>query len=113
MTERTFNDSIPAVQRLAALSDGARLKGLVRAAHFVTIGARDTYEIGTSGLRKPERLRAANELLHKLLGIAVALAQGQATYPDDVIVEMIEELAPAAGIDPRQIFAQLFLPDVN
>jgi hypothetical protein len=113
MTAKTSDDMRQAVQRLAALSAVARLKGFIRATHFVTIAARDSYEVGTSGLRSPDRLRAANELMHKLLGIALASAEGRETYPDDVIVEIVEEMAPAAGIDPQQIFARIFVPDVN
>lgn len=113
MTDRISDNSRLAAQRLTALSASARLKGFIRAAHFVTVAARDTYEVGASGLKNPNRLRAANELMHRLLGIAVASAEGQGTYPDDVIVEIIEEMAPVAGIDPQQIFAQLFVPDVN
>jgi len=102
-----------AAQRLGSLPAGARLKGFIRAAYFVTMAARDSYEVGTNGLRNPERLRVANELLHRLLGIAAASAEGQSTYPDDVIVEIIHEMAPNAGIDPQEVISRVLVSDVN
>jgi len=43
---------------------------LVRLACELTICARDTYEVGTDRVLQPERLRAFNELLHRVTGAA-------------------------------------------
>jgi hypothetical protein len=56
----------------------------------LTIVARDTYVAGELGIHAPQRLRAINEIQHRLLGHLLALVtQADSRYPDDVLLSIL------------------------
>lgn len=65
---------------------------LTRFAHSITIIARDTYAAGTEEVHSPRRLRALNEIQHRLLGhIEKLLADDPQRYPDDVLIKIVTD----------------------
>jgi hypothetical protein len=63
---------------------------LLHLAHALTILARDTYEVGGTGLTQPARLRHLNEVQHRVLSSVLALrTPATPRYPDDVLVPLI------------------------
>lgn len=76
-------------------SDKARI--LSRVAFDLTIDARDTYIPGTEGIADPVRLRAINELQHRICGRVHDLLENQSDQQDDsafanMIVATLEDL---------------------
>jgi hypothetical protein len=56
----------------------------------LTIVARDTYVVGELGIHAPERLRAINEIQHRVLAHILALAtEDDRRYPDDVLLSIL------------------------
>jgi hypothetical protein len=62
---------------------------LARIAHALTVCARDTYEVGTDNVLSPQKLRAYNELLHRVTGSLVSHLSGEKGYSLESIVEMM------------------------
>ena len=74
------------------LPHAAQVEALVRLAHELTIVGRDTYEAASLGLRHPHRLRALNEVQHRVTSHVLALlAADPARYPDEVLASIILE----------------------
>jgi len=72
------------------LSREERIHFLLCLAHELTIVARDTYAVGGRGLQCPERLRAINEIQHRILANCRALLENDpARYPDEVLLQII------------------------
>lgn len=61
---------------LAGLDQNKKVSVLARVAHELTILARDTYEPGTRGVSDPSRLRAINEVMHRLTRRVLNLSRG-------------------------------------
>jgi hypothetical protein len=63
---------------------------LLRLVHELTIIARDTYDPESGGVNNPLRLRLINEIQHRIISSAIALAKNDPRrYPDDVLVGII------------------------
>jgi hypothetical protein len=62
---------------------------LVRIADLTTVCARDTYEVGTDGVLKPQLLRAYNELLHRIIGALRDHLLGREGYSIQDIIELM------------------------
>ena len=77
-----------AVRFLASLSPEHKARTFVRLCHDLTVVARDTY--GSAGeVRDPGRLRALNEIQHRMTGFLLALMNGDASRcPDQSIATM-------------------------
>ncbi|HEX4054289.1 MAG TPA: hypothetical protein VHX86_08490 [Tepidisphaeraceae bacterium] len=89
------------LDKYATLSKAQRLAFLCRLAAELTVCARDTYMPGSNQVAKPERLRAFNELQHRLTGHLRDLATGNRDrYPDDVICGIIFEGARELDAEP-------------
>lgn len=70
---------------------------LVRLAHMMTIAARESYEIGTDGVRDPIALRRSNEVMHRVTGQIRALLEGdERRFPDEVMLRIIDGLQDEA-----------------
>src|SRR5687767_13904942 len=81
-----------AVASFSVLTPDGKGRFVALLAHELTILARDTYEVGESGLTNPARMRAINEVQHRLMGFLVALLRDDAQrYPDDVLVRIVLE----------------------
>jgi hypothetical protein len=75
-----------------ALPREDQLKFLLRFAHDLTIVGRDTYQVGTTDLEAPTRLREINEVQHRLLAFSIALLEDDPKrYPDEVLVQIALE----------------------
>ncbi|HZT82453.1 MAG TPA: hypothetical protein VFA26_19650, partial [Gemmataceae bacterium] len=74
------------------LPPAAQAEVLVRLAHELTIAGRDTYDPASPGLRHPNRLRALNEVQHRVTSHVLALlAADPGRYPDEVLASIILE----------------------
>src|SRR5439155_118255 len=88
------------VASFSALGSDGKACFLALLAHELTIVARDTYEVEGDSLSDPSRMRAINEVQHRLLGFLVALLTGDPMrYPDEVLVRIVLE-------DPRDAVLQ-------
>ena len=71
---------------------------LARVAHELTVLARDTYEPGTRGVTDPSRLRAINEVMHRLTRRVLTLSRGnQDDWSDAEFWKVLSELAQPGG----------------
>ena len=66
---------------------------LSRLAFQLTVAARGAYPRDANEPALVTPLMGVNELLHKVLGQSVHLASGTASYPDDVFVRTLCEIA--------------------
>ncbi len=97
-------------------SGDEKLNFLLRFAHELTIIARATYEVGTEELTNPSRLRAINEIQHRVTSFAIALRQEDANrYPDEVLVQIILDHPddPELQRQLRRAFERLVSPAVT
>lgn len=80
-----------AKRQYRSLSMEAQLRFLASFGHSLTIAARDAYDPGApGGVWDPERLRAINEIQHRILGhIHALLLKSEQRYPDDVLVSIM------------------------
>jgi hypothetical protein len=75
-----------------------KAKFLLNLAHALTVRARGAYSAGGAGAHDGARLRAVNELQHKVIGHLVYLADADRSgYPDDVLLRMLDEIAEEAN----------------
>ncbi|MGA0602657.1 hypothetical protein ACO2Q3_18260 [Caulobacter sp. KR2-114] len=84
---------------VAALGGPARLEFLINVLWEVTLSGRGTYEPGTRRVSNPERLRALNELAHRVASQTRELVAGAPRYPDDVFAGIVLEHCQNAGLD--------------
>lgn len=76
-----------AAPRFCALNRSQQLLLLARFGHELTVDARDTYVPQSLEISAPERLRAFNEMQHRLHGYLVALLLDTPNnYPVDVFM---------------------------
>jgi hypothetical protein len=75
-----------------SLPPAAQLETLVRLAWELTIAGRDTYDPSSQELRHPGRLRALNEVQHRVTAHMLALLTDDAgRYPDEVLAAIVLE----------------------
>src|SRR5262249_39602902 len=75
---------------LSRFSTGDKIRFLARLGWELTIAGRDAYTPKTEELTHPARLRAINEIQHRVLSHILALAsKDPQRYPDDELVTMI------------------------
>jgi hypothetical protein len=71
---------------------------LARVAHELTVLARDTYEPGTRGVTDPSRLRAINEVMHRLTRRVLTLSrESQDDWNEAEFWKVLSELAEPGG----------------
>ena len=76
--------------RFQQLPSSKQVSVLAAFGYNLTIVARDTYVVGELGIHAPERLRAINEIQHRVLGHILALVtQDDSRYPDDVLLSIL------------------------
>ena len=86
-------DHDEAKHRFKNLRQEEQLRVLAMFGHNLTIVARDMYESQALGVRAPERLRAINEIQHRVFGHIRALTAADADrYPDEVLLSIFFEL---------------------
>lgn len=85
-------DNASAQAEFLGLPREEQIETLIRLCHELTIVARDTYEVGGSGLVHPARLRRINEVQHRICGQILALLRNDPhRYPNVVLMGMISE----------------------
>jgi hypothetical protein len=78
------------VGRFLGLPEREKIEALIHLSHELTILARDTYEPGSTRLSHPSRLRAINEVQHRISGHLLALLRNDpGRYPDEVLAQII------------------------
>jgi hypothetical protein len=88
-----------AIACFAAMAPDVKASFLAKLAFELTIVARDTYEVGGSGLTDPEKMRDMNEVQHRILGFLSALLRSDTKrYPDDVLVQIVLEHPDDPGL---------------
>lgn len=81
-----------AIPRFAGSGKEAQLRLLARFGHNFTVAARGTYVPQTDQVHAPSRLRAINEIQHRVLGhIYALLLDSKQRYPDDTMVSIMLE----------------------
>lgn len=83
------------------LSHSAKTLLLARIAHWLTVSARGTYEVGTENILKPRLLRAYNELLHRVTGAVRDHVNGDAGMPLEAVLEMMAAVGKEHNITPE------------
>lgn len=79
-----------AVLRYSALSHEQKLAFLARYGHELTITARDTYVVQSEDVSDPPRLRAINEIQHRVFDHIMALLnQNERRFDDQTIVRIL------------------------
>ncbi len=79
-----------AIAAFTRLAREDKIVFLLRLARELTVVGRDTYVPGGTGLECPERLRALNEIQHRLLAGCQGLVQDSPErFPDDVLVHIV------------------------
>jgi len=73
----------------ANLSEHDKLLFPAALSHDLTIAARDCYVPGTEGVADPSRLRAFNELQHRISSQQRDMLKAADRYPDDVFIELL------------------------
>jgi hypothetical protein len=80
------------VSEFRGLPPGSQVEALVRLAYELTLVGREAYEPGAQSLRHPQRLRAVNEVQHRITSHVLALlAADPRRYPDEVLASIILE----------------------
>jgi hypothetical protein len=75
---------------------------------WLSMFARDTYEVGTDGVSKPHELRRFNEVLHRLASQQLKIAKADtARRPDDQIFKFLEEETSALAVDTSELLKRL------
>jgi len=83
---------------LAGLDRNEKVTVLARVAHELTMLARDTYEPGTRGVSDPGRLRAINEVMHRLTRRVLSLSRGSGDdWKEEDFWQALAELSEQGG----------------
>ncbi len=76
----------------------AKISVLAQVAHELTVLARDTYEPGTRLVSDPSRLRATNEVLHRLTRRLLTLSRGKEDdWKETDYWQALREIAEGGG----------------
>src|SRR5215831_20614439 len=83
------------VHMFSNISANDKIRFLSRFGWELTIVGRDAYEPQTEELTYPARLRALNEIQHRILSHLYSLTSHTAQrYPDDVLIAIVLEESP-------------------
>jgi hypothetical protein len=70
--------------------------------------ARDTYEVGTESVSKPEDLRRFNELLHRISCKQLDFCQNETGgMPDQLFFQMVGEALEELHVDSGELIKRL------
>jgi len=74
------------------LTNDEQTKFLAHFSHYLTVVARDTYEVGTENITNQPKMRTVNEIQHRISSHLLSLLEdSQERYPDDVLMQIIFE----------------------
>ena len=77
------------IEFLRSLSGEKRLLALAELSHCVTVVARDTYEPDSLNVKDGARLRALNEVQHRMTGlVAQLIGNEESTGADSIVANM-------------------------
>ena len=97
---KSVHDAIESFTRFSARE---KTDFLTHYSHRLTILARDTYEAGGQGLTNPSRLRAINEIQHRLTSFLLAIArQDRNRFSDEILIKILLDHPDDPGLQ-RQL----------
>ena len=85
--------------RFVSLAEDRKKLVLASLAHQLTIYARDTYVADSDLGGRFLRLRAFNEIQHQVTSQLHGKLIGAKTYPDDVLMDIVFEVAQRGGCE--------------
>ena len=96
------------LERYLSFAQEQKMLWLSRLLFFVSMFARDTYEVGTESVIKPTELRRFNELLHRISSKQLdAFLNETSGIPNTRFFEMIAEEIEGLGIDSEGLIERL------
>jgi hypothetical protein len=105
MTARSWHSELERFQRM---TERDQIIWLAQLLHLVSMFARDTYDIGRSGVSKPAELRRFNELSHRIATFTKKIAKTDASgMPAKDMFELIEVETNALGVPAEELLKRL------
>lgn len=95
------------LERYESLNKDQRVLWLSHLLFLVSMFARDTYEVGTESVDKPETLRRFNELLHRISSKQLDVILNRKGMPDDQFFGML-----AMGVDEVDLKKETLLEEL-
>ena len=92
-------DAQTAKQRFVSLPEGKKKLVLASLGHQLTIYARGSYLEDRDLQSRFLRLRAFNEIQHQVTGHLHGKLIGAKVYPDDILMDILFEIAQKAGCE--------------
>ncbi len=78
---------------------------LAHLSHYLTVVARDAYEVGTENITNQSKMRWINEIQHQLSSHLLALLENDSErYPDDVLIRIIMEHSKDKAFEAEMIW---------
>ncbi len=95
-----------AIAFFSSLTSDEQKKFLVRLSHYLTVVARDSYEVGTDNITNQPKIRVINEIQHQLSSHLLALLENDSRrYPDDGLMRIILEHSENKKIEAEVMWA--------
>jgi hypothetical protein len=94
-------------KRYASFTQAQQIQWLNLLLFFISMFARDTYELGTDFVCKPIELRRFNELLHRISRKQMDVINNSKTIPDDIFFNMLADEIERLNIDNDSLIDRL------
>ena len=95
-----------AVAFFSSLTNDEQKKFLAHLSHYLTVVARDSYEVGTDNITNQPKIRVINEIQHQLSSHSLALLENDSRrYPDDGLMRIILEHSENKKIEAEVMWA--------
>lgn len=95
------------LDRYELLNKDQRILWLSHLLFLISMFARDTYEVGTESVDKPEALRRFNELLHRISSKQLDVILNKKGIPDDQFFGMLAMGVDEVGIKKETLLEEL------
>ena len=90
------------------MSQSEKLVWLSQLLHLISMFARDTYEVGTDGVSKPNNLRRFNELIHRIASFQKKIARpGSQGMPDEDFFELLQRELSVLDVAEDDVLSRL------
>lgn len=94
--------------KFSGLTEQNKLIWLSKLLFFISMLARDTYQVGTDQLDNPTALRKFNELIHRVSSFQLAIALNKLErLPDDQFFMMLNDSLLEVNINVVTLFAKV------
>lgn len=92
----------------SSLAQSQKVLWLSKLLFILSMFARETYQVGASGVDAPENLRAFNELIHRISSRQLEMALGKVEgMPDEQFFMMLSEAVSELGVDATVLIDQI------